>query len=123
MSTYRVSPYGGRTFRLLVTDCAGAVIPAEQISRIAYTVWEESLGVRTPVSGHTSAEVSASCYLETVQESADTGGDYNFEHRVSGAVTMPFPKIDQKYVVVYTFYDADSEPHPCEISCFTETTE
>lgn len=120
MSYYSVSPYGGATMRLLLTDCEGAEISAAELQKIRYSIYSEAYGLRQPVTGHEDVEVSADCYLETPQTSVH-GGTFNFQHRISAANALPFPELNMKYVVVYLFFDADGEPHPHEILCFTET--
>ncbi len=119
--TFSVSPYGGVTMRLLVTDCLGEPIPSDSIAGITYTVYAETYGARTPVVGHEAISVSTACYLEEKQTSAH-GGEYNFEHRISAANALPFPELNQKYCIVYIFTDSIGEPHPHESLCFTETT-
>ena len=119
--TYGVSPYGGVTFRLLLTDCDGAAIPADTIGAITYTVYAESYGSRQAVPGHEGITVAMECYLEEMQTSSH-GGVFNFEHRISAANAVPFPDLNRKYAVVYIFTDTVGEPHPHEILCYTETT-
>lgn len=115
----QVSPYGGCTVRVAITDCTGAFVSPSEISRIQYSIYREFLGNRTGIQNHIGVQVSTDCLLETPMESIDTGMYFNFEHRISAIQTFPFPEYGQKYVVVYTFYDSDGEPHPCEFPCWT----
>ena len=118
---FNVSPYGGRTFRLLVCDCHNTPILSEAISRILYTVFRESLGKRTPVEGHEEVEVEkVGAFFDELQTSVHTNEKYNFEHRISAKMKPPFPEYNEKYVVVYLFYDTMDEPHPCEIQVVTK---
>lgn len=119
--TYGVSPYGGVTLRLLVTDCLEQPIPAGSIAGITYTVYAENYGERKAVTGHEKINVPTACYLEEMQTSSH-GGVFNFEHRISAANAVPFPDLNRKYAVVYIFTDTAGEPHPHEILCYTETT-
>ncbi|MDO4571037.1 MAG: hypothetical protein Q4D38_11670 [Planctomycetia bacterium] len=118
---FRVSPYGGRTFRLFVCDCNETPILSEAISKITYTVYRVILGTRSTVEGHENVEVAlAGHFFDEAQTSTHTGEPFNFEHRISAKTKPPFPECNEKYIVIYIFFDAGGEPHPCEIVCWSE---
>lgn len=118
----QVSPYGGIVIRMKITDCFGTLISRDEISRIQYTVYQEVMGKRFPVSGHEQITVPVECVLESEQSSPHTGETFNFEHQISAANCFPFPEHDRKYAAVYSFYDPAGEPHPAEIECWTGST-
>lgn len=118
----QVSSYGGILVRMKITDCFGEPVSKSEVARIQYTVFQELMGTRTPVIGHTQITVPLECLLDTEQISPHTGESFNFEHQISAANSLPFPELHRKYIAVYSFYDSAGEPHPAEIECWTGST-
>lgn len=112
-----VSPYEGKTFRFRAYACEGDLLQASDVSSISYTVYKVDLGSLTAVSGHTEVSVPTSSLLASPQTSPHTGNEYNFEHRLSAADSMPFPESGYNYRVVYTFFDTEGDRYTCEIIC------
>jgi len=116
---YPVSAYSGKTFRLLITDCHGAPLTSADVDSISYSIYKKEMGVRESAAGHSDVSVPLSSIFSELRTSPDSGKQFNFEYRVSGAFQLPFADYGEYYLVVFTFY-VGAEPYSCTIQCLSE---
>lgn len=116
---YPVSAYSGKTFRLLITNCRGTPLTSADVDSIVYSIYKMDMGIRESAAGHSDVTVPLSSIFSELQTSPDTGKQFNFEYRVSGAVQLPFADYGDYYLVVFTFY-VGAEPYSCTIHVLSE---
>ena len=102
MAIQTVYTSGSGRIRGLLTDCAGTMVTAADVSEIRLNIFRYTMGNYEPVTGYENKEVLTSAILSEPSEDCE-GHEFNFDCDPDDGTNPPFPERNVQYIVEVIF--------------------